>query len=315
MGEVDEETRHPLGPDDRPPGGPALGAAVAEQHDIGVEQGEQRVDVAAARGRQQLHQQVRAGRRNLGRSGGADLAAGPAGDLAAVVLRLADGGGDLRERLAEHVGEQEHGPLGGRERVEHDEEAERQRFGDLGGGGRIAVGAVPPARAARDRRSPRGGATRREPVERQPGRHGGQPRGRDFRCRPGRCRTSGARRPAPHPRRRPAIRACGRRGRGGGDARSRTRRSAAERWIRHATRVRPGGAGVAAPRRPGGGAAGERGIGEQAVGSDPVAGDVHAVDPDAVDSGPPGEARSGHRDGATSRSCGRGSAARSRHPP
>ena len=61
-------------------------------------------------------------------------------DLAAVVLRLAHGGGDVRERLAEHVGEKEHGALGRREGVEHDEEAERQRFGDLGGGGRIAIG-------------------------------------------------------------------------------------------------------------------------------------------------------------------------------
>ena len=69
----------------------------------------------------------------LGWPGGPDLAPGPAGDLPAVVLGLADGRGDRRVRLAEDVGEEEHGPLGGRQRVEHDEEAERHRLGQLGG--------------------------------------------------------------------------------------------------------------------------------------------------------------------------------------
>ena len=177
VGEVEEEARHPCGPDDRPPGGPALGAAVAEQHHIRIEQGEQRVDVAAARRRQQLHQQVRAGRRHLRRSGGADLDAGPMRDLAAVVLRLADRGGDLRERLAEHVGEKEHGALGCREGVEHDEEAERQGFGDLGGGGRITVGECHRLGQPRADVVLAAAGHGAEAVERQPGRRGGQPRG------------------------------------------------------------------------------------------------------------------------------------------
>ena len=49
LGQVEQEARHPLGPDHRPPGGPTFGAAVAEQHHIGVEQRQQGVDVAVAR--------------------------------------------------------------------------------------------------------------------------------------------------------------------------------------------------------------------------------------------------------------------------
>ena len=108
LGQVEQEARHPLGPDHRPPGGPTFGAAVAEQHHIGVEQREQGVDVAVV---------VAASNRSSRSGPAADTSGGRAnapcgaavGDLAAVVLRLADRRGDHPERLTEDVGEQEHG--------------------------------------------------------------------------------------------------------------------------------------------------------------------------------------------------------------
>ena len=70
-----------------------------------------------------------------------DVAAGPRGELAGVLLARAD---DLRDPvvgLVEHLAQQERGALLGRQALEQDEEGERQRVGHLGLAGGIVVGA------------------------------------------------------------------------------------------------------------------------------------------------------------------------------
>src|SRR5205085_10599624 len=61
-------------------------------------------------------------------------------DLAAVGLALADDLADLRERIAEHVMQQEHRALERGEALEQHEERKRQRVAELGMVGRAGAG-------------------------------------------------------------------------------------------------------------------------------------------------------------------------------
>ena len=61
-----------------------------------------------------------------------DVAVGPGQDLAAVRRALADDRGDLLVGVVEHLAQQEHRALDGRELLEQVQERERQRVGRLG---------------------------------------------------------------------------------------------------------------------------------------------------------------------------------------
>ena len=104
-----------------------------------------------------------------------DVAPGAGGELAHVVLVLADDRGDLRVRVVEHVVQQQHGSLLGREPLQQCQQRHRQRVGRLGVPGRIvlAVGddrlRQPLAEVAL---AP--GARRPQLVDRQPRRDGGR---------------------------------------------------------------------------------------------------------------------------------------------
>jgi hypothetical protein len=81
----------------------------------------------------------------LGRPGpdgalAAEVPSGPAGDLAAVGRRALDDGRHLVVVVAEHVVEQEHGPLHRVQPLEHEEEGHRKGVGQLGRGRRVVVG-------------------------------------------------------------------------------------------------------------------------------------------------------------------------------
>ncbi|GMA25829.1 hypothetical protein GCM10025864_35880 [Luteimicrobium album] len=111
----------------------------------------------------------------VGLGGTAELAAGAAGELADGRLRPAEEPGDLVERVAEHVVEDEGGPLRGSQRVEH----ELHRAAHLVGEQRVGLGVdghglgdrLPTRRTlGRGARLPTS-----QPVEAQPCDDGGQP--------------------------------------------------------------------------------------------------------------------------------------------
>ena len=71
-----------------------------------------------------------------------DVAAGPCGELAGVLLARTDDVGDPVVGLVEHLAEQERGALLGRQALEQDEKGERQRVRHLGLAGGIVVGVL-----------------------------------------------------------------------------------------------------------------------------------------------------------------------------
>ena len=106
-------------------------AAVGAQHDLGVEDGDERVEVTVAGGGEEgvdhlaLAAEVGVGHGRVA----LHPAPGPAGQLAGGVRGAADHRGDVVEGHGEHVVEHEGQPLGRRQRVEHDEEGEADRVG------------------------------------------------------------------------------------------------------------------------------------------------------------------------------------------
>jgi hypothetical protein len=70
-----------------------------------------------------------------------DVLAGPHGDLAAVVLGLADDPRDLLEAVIEHLAQQEDRALDRREALQEHQEPHRERVGGLGV--HAVAGAVP----------------------------------------------------------------------------------------------------------------------------------------------------------------------------
>ena len=108
-----------------------------------------------------------------------DVASGAGGELAHVVLALADDLRDLRIAVVEHVVKQQHGSLLGREALQQHQHRQRQRVGRLGVPGRIVVAVgddrlwQPLADVALA-----AGARGAQLVDRQPGGHGRDERAR-----------------------------------------------------------------------------------------------------------------------------------------
>jgi hypothetical protein len=123
----------------------ALAAAVSDRDDVGGEEFEQRVEVAAAHGVKEAAGHLVALLARGVEPGLAlvDVVPGAGEDLAAVRLRLAGDLGDLVIVVAEDLVQQEHGAFGGRQALEQDEEGHGQGIRHLGtlrgvGGGRGA---------------------------------------------------------------------------------------------------------------------------------------------------------------------------------
>ena len=104
---------------------------IGPEHDIGVEHGDQRVEVTLARGGDEgvddLPLGAEVGVRE--RRGTADAAAGTARELPSRVGRALHDRRDLLERHREHVVQDERESLGGSEGLEHDQEREADRVG------------------------------------------------------------------------------------------------------------------------------------------------------------------------------------------
>ena len=133
---------------DRPPGRRGLAAAVADQDDVRGEGGQERLDVAAGDGREEPLGHLRCACRSVSNRGlpGVHVLAGavghlPDGGLAAVQRR-----GDLGDRHPEDLAEHEDRPLGRGQRLQHDEQGQRDLLAQLGGVLGLGAAAEAPAR-------------------------------------------------------------------------------------------------------------------------------------------------------------------------
>ncbi len=108
-----------------------------------------------------------------------DVLAGAGAELAHVVLALADDRRDLPVRVVEHVVQQQHGSLLGREALQQHQHRQRQRIGRLRVAGRI-VATVGDDRLGQPLADVvlAAGARGAQLVDRQPGGHGGDERAR-----------------------------------------------------------------------------------------------------------------------------------------
>ena len=112
FGEVDHESGHPVGADDRSAGGVDERAAVAEQHDVGGEESGGGGDVAGReRGNELRGHLLLLGERGgptvaSGGVGLAELAARPARDLANGHVARVEHRRDVGKRLTEDIGQQ-----------------------------------------------------------------------------------------------------------------------------------------------------------------------------------------------------------------
>ena len=121
---------------------------VDPQHHVRVEDGHEPVEVAfACGGEERLHDLALRGQVRVGnRARAADAPPRPARELPRRLRRAVDDGGDLVERHAEDVVEDEGQPLRRRQRLEHDEQRQPDRVGDE----RLVLG-VDAVRAVDDR--------------------------------------------------------------------------------------------------------------------------------------------------------------------
>ena len=106
---------------------------VGAEHDVGVEQSQQRREVAVARGGEERGDHLALARgRTVVRDCRVSLhaPAGPAGQLAGGGRRPPDDRGDLLERNREHVVQHERQPLGRRQGVQHDQQGQADRVGE-----------------------------------------------------------------------------------------------------------------------------------------------------------------------------------------
>ena len=104
---------------------------VGAEHHVGVEHGEQGVEVAGPRGGEEGRDDLALAARSTSGAGGCpDPAAGAAGELAGGGGRAVEHRGDVVERHREHVVKDEREPLGGGERVEHDEQGQTDRISE-----------------------------------------------------------------------------------------------------------------------------------------------------------------------------------------
>ena len=175
-----DEVADLVAPDDRQRRRGRLAAAVAGQHDVVGEQRHEPVDVAVGdRLDEAAGELVALLRRRLeARLARVDVRARAGGDLAAVRLAALDDLGDLRERVVEHVVQQEHRPLHRRQRLQHEQERRRDRLAQLGALGRPGGVAVAEHRLGQPLAdvglAPH--ARRLQLVDRQPRRDGRQER-------------------------------------------------------------------------------------------------------------------------------------------
>ncbi|EPH39369.1 hypothetical protein STRAU_7570 [Streptomyces aurantiacus JA 4570] len=134
------------------PGQPGDLAAVGPQHHLGVEQFEQRVEVAAAGRREERLDDLAVAPAVRLRLGGrvAHPAAGAAGELPGRGRGPLDNGRDVLERHGEHVVQHEREAFGGAQGVEDDEEREAHRVREQGF--LFGVGGFPAARQRADLR-------------------------------------------------------------------------------------------------------------------------------------------------------------------
>ena len=156
-----------FGPHQRPRQRARLAAAVADEHRVGREHGDQPLHVALARGGEEALGE-RVALLGIGveaRALVADAPARAAEDLAAVVLGLAEHLRDLGERVVEGVAQHEHGALVGRQPLEQHEERERDLLLvlDLPGGPRPRPAARAARRRCRSRAARAPSAARRSP--------------------------------------------------------------------------------------------------------------------------------------------------------
>ena len=126
-------------------------AAVGSQHDVRVEHRDQRLEVAVAGGGEEgVDDFALAGEIGVGHRG---RSLHPAPRAARELPRRGrgapDDGRDLVERHAEHVVQHEREPLGGRQRLEHDEQREPDRVGQQ----RLVLGVDPVRRGSRSDRA------------------------------------------------------------------------------------------------------------------------------------------------------------------
>jgi len=133
-GQAEQQPGHPFGPGHGLGQRPGLAAAVADHDHVGREDFHQAAQVAAG-GRLEEP----AGHLVALLAGGVearlavvDVVAGPGEDLTAVRLGLAGDARDFLVVVAEHLVQQEHGPLGRRQALKQHQERHRQRVGHLG---------------------------------------------------------------------------------------------------------------------------------------------------------------------------------------
>ena len=219
-----------------------------------------------------------------------DAPLGPADELPAVRLRLAEDRGDLVVAVVEDPAQQVCRPLDRRQALEHDKERQRHRLG----------GFEPPGRdrSPRFRRPARGATARRNSAfgPRSPDAGRCRDGSRSRRGRPagtspprGPRGSTAGRPPAPRPRRRRASRACGTRG-----ARVRPGVPRRRRQIATCDGLRSVWTGVRSSRastpRADSSCARGGGIGEQPSRPDPIAGQEHLGPLADGHAGPAGEA-------------------------
>ena len=117
-----------------------LALAVGPEHDLGVEDGDERVEVAATcRGVEGVHDVPASGAVTRRRRRVLHAPAGAARELTGRVGRALEHHRDLVERHREHVVEDEREALGRAQGLEHHEHREADRVGELGLVGGVAV--------------------------------------------------------------------------------------------------------------------------------------------------------------------------------
>ena len=121
--------------------------AVGPEHDVGIEHGDERLEVATPRGgEERVDHLPLTGPVGVGHGGALHPATGPAGELARRLGGAAHDLGDLVEGHGEHVVQDEGQPLARRQRLEHDQQGETDGVGEerlvlgTGGSSRLTTG-------------------------------------------------------------------------------------------------------------------------------------------------------------------------------
>jgi hypothetical protein len=112
---------------------PEFWSQVEPKHHVGMQHGQQRVEVAGAGGgEERVDDPALQGEVGVGLGGGLHPLAGPAGQLARGVRGPFHDLRDLRERHREDVVQHEREPLRGGEAFQHDQQRQPDRIGQYG---------------------------------------------------------------------------------------------------------------------------------------------------------------------------------------